>query len=128
MAKETKAEREVRLQAEQNERWAEFVAEYPARFANVMYLFMNNSHAGFTVKRFDYDTYEFGRHDHMWAVYTLKTTPPQNYSLDVMDALENLESEFKAFKAEEAEAQRKYEVRQAALAKLNKEERDLLGL
>ena len=50
------------------------------------------------------------------------------YNQNSFDSLENLEWDLEQKAEARAEAERKYQVKQAALAKLSKEERELLGL
>lgn len=128
MAKETKAEREARMANELAAEWAEFVAAYPTRFAALMFAYMDLSHVGFQVRKIDAETYEFTRHEYLYRQFTLKVTPPANYSYETTDAVETLEAALADYAREEAEAQRRYQVKQAALAKLSKEERELLGV
>ena len=126
MAKETKAEREVRMAAEQMAEWATFVDAYPTRFAALMFNYMNTP--GFTVKKLDAETYEFNRPDHLWREYQLKVTPAVNWSSATVDAMDTLERSLAHYAAEQAEYRRRETVRKNALNKLDREERELLGL
>ena len=80
---------------------------------------------GFRVEQLDEETYEFV-HDYTDA--TLKVTAPVNQVWDVLYTLERLEGHVESYDRAVAEEQRKADVRKAALAKLNSEERELLGL
>lgn len=126
MAKTIKEARETRAAAIQAAEWATFVDAYPTRFAALLFNYMNTP--GFTVKKFDAETYEFNRPDHLWREYQLKVTPEVNWSSATVDAMDTLEHSLADYAREQAEAQRRYQVKQDALAKLNKEERELLGL
>jgi hypothetical protein len=128
MAKETKAEAAARHELEAEASYQAFVRQYPARFACVLFKYMELEHAGFRVKRMDHETYSFYRVDHRWSERELKVTPPANRNWEVTTLLGDVESELADYAAEQAEADRKFAVKTAALAKLNKEERELLGL
>lgn len=127
--RETAAERRAREAANRQEHevrvWAEFTAQYPKRFAALLFAYADLDYAEFRVKKLDDETYEFS---HKYTDVTLKVTPPLNYVWDVMNNLESAEYELKEYQEEVAEEERKYAVKQAALAKLSKEERELLGL
>lgn len=127
MAKETKTEREARTAQEQATAWAEFVAAYPTRFAALMFAYMDTA-GDFQVRKLDAETYEFTRHEHLYRNFQLKATPPENYNHSTVDAMETLEGALADYAREQAEAQRRYTVKLNALAKLSKEERELLGL
>lgn len=129
MAKETKADREARMALEQEAEYQQFVREYPARFAKLMFDYMNLSHAEFYVKQLDAETYEFSRDSYSsWKNSTLKVSAPANYNRKVMYDLEEAERYLQDYARELAESLRKYQVKQAALNKLSAEERELLGL
>jgi hypothetical protein len=123
MAKETKAQRQAREYAEKFAEWALFSAEYPTRFAALMYEMVSNPE--FSVIKLDAETYEF-RYDYESVV--LKTTAPANPVWEVQYDMERVEGFLRYANAEKEEAQRRANVRTAALAKLNSEERTLLGL
>lgn len=129
MAKETKAEAAARQELEAEVSYQKFVREYPARFAAVLYEYMDLHYVGFRVKKLDEETYSFNRDsDNRWSERELKVTPPANRNWESVSALEDVERELKNYAEEQAEERRKATVRQAALSKLNAEERELLGL
>ncbi len=127
MAKETKAERLAREELEAEASYQAFVREYPARFAALMYEYLSLEHAGFNVDKVDDETYSFYRGE-KWSSYELKVTPPANRNWEVVSNLEEVESKLAEYAAEQAEETRKYSLKCAALGKLTKEERELLGV
>jgi hypothetical protein len=128
MAKETKAEAAARHELEAEVSYQAFVREYPARFAAVLFEYLQLEHAGFRVKKMDAETYSFYRADHQWSDRVLKVSPPANRNWEVTTLLGEVESELADYAAEQAEADRKYAVKAAALLKLSAEERELLGV
>lgn len=132
MARETKAQREARESTERFLAWEEFRAEYPRRFARVLYEFTlldaSGAHTNdepFEVSLLDDETFRFR---HGWNDYELKVTAPANPVWEVLYHLESLEGSVQNFYKERAEQARREQVRTAALNKLNTEERELLGL
>lgn len=128
MAKETKAERAVREELESEVAWQKVVREYPTRFAALMFDAAVKHNDVLIVARLDAETYRFGREDETWSDIVLKTTAPANRDWEVLYELEKAEQLVKNREAELDEANRKYHARQTALAKLSKEERELLGV
>ena len=135
-ARKTAAQRrqleEAAASASRQLEWDEFLKSYPTRFAAVLYFYASDSN-GFEVSKVDAETYVFKHEDRMWRQFVhLKVTAPVNYDRDYTERLEEVERVMNDYLAELAEEQRRYEVRQAALAKarsvLNEEERKLLNL
>jgi hypothetical protein len=132
MARVTRAVREALEAAERLAQWEEFRAEYPRRFAKVLYGFTVLDASGvrhngefYEVQQLDDETYHFA-HDYVAEV--VKVTPPVNQCWEVLYSLERLERSVQGYYDEKAEQTRKDQVRSAALNKLNSEERELLGL
>ena len=125
--KETPAERAVRENLQYEAEYAAFVETYPARFAALLFDYMNLEYAGFRVKRLDAETYLFTG-CLAWSTTELKVSPPANRNWEVVSALEETENYVDMFAQEQEEAARKHEAKKAALNKLTKEERELLGL
>lgn len=132
MARLTRAQREAREAAEHQAAWEKFREEYPQRFAKVLFAFTRLAASGATVDRepfqvnqLDEETYAFG-HDYVNAA--LKVTTPVNQNWDVLWLLERLEGVVESYDRAQAEEQRQAQVKRDALAKLNAEERELLGL
>lgn len=113
------------VQAEQAQAWEVFKAEYPVRFANVMYQYMSLSYENFNVKKLDAETYAFSRNH---TEETLKVTSPVNFDWEYKYSLETVEREVQRLEEERAEAERERLFRANALAKLTLEERRALGL
>jgi hypothetical protein len=128
MAKETKAERAAREEFEAEVSYQNFVREYPARFVAVMYEYLTREHAGFRVHKLDAETYSFSREDYSYSNRELKVAPPANRNWEAVEALEEVEHYLADYARELAEENRKFMVKQTALAKLSKEERELLGV
>ena len=131
-AAQKRAEAAAQLAAQNAAEWIKFTAEYPARFAAVLYFYASTGN-GFEVNKLDADTYIFKHDERMWRQFVhLKVTAPVNYTRDYMDSLDEVERLMKDYLAEQAEQARRYEVRQAALSKardvFSAEERELLGL
>lgn len=122
MPRKTKAE----LMAEREAaRAAEILAQaeaYPAKLMAVLEEATNLGNYELTVKNGVFALRD--RDDRYGSVLSLTA----GYTQNSQATLENLEWELKIKAEERAEAERRYAVKQAALAKLSKEERELLGL
>lgn len=133
MARETKAQREEREDAERAARRAEFVAEYPQRLTRVVFEFATLWSVP-RVKRYDENSYVFMSEDsrNTWNSEWVLPDVLTNYRKDVRDNLETVESEVQYYKDFLAEQERKANVRAEARRKLNElltaEERELLNL
>ena len=123
MARETKAERIIREQAEQEAMYAEFIALYPERLMSALERACKHgwdlsvSEGSFQVSY--YDSYNDRE--------TI-TMPPTVSEYNSWGAIDQLESELHSADLREAEYKRKAMVRQAGLSKLTPEEREELGL
>ncbi len=133
MARETKAQREERLEAEREAFRAEFVAQYPQRLTRLVFEFATLWSVP-RVKRYNENSYVFMSEDtrNTWnSEWVLPDVLP-NYREDVRDNLETVESEVQYYKDYLAEQERKANVRAEALRKVNElfteEERKLLNL
>jgi hypothetical protein len=133
MARETKAQREEREEAEREARRAEFVAEYPQRLTRMVFEFATLWSVP-RVKRYDENSYVFmsGDSRNTWDTEWVLPDVLTNYRKDVRDNLDSVESEVQYYKDFLAEQERKANVRAEAKRKLNElltaEERELLGL
>ena len=125
--KETKAEATVRENLEYEAQYAAFVETYAARFAAAMFDYMTLTWTGFSVSRLDAETYVFSSQE-SYSTVELKVTPPANRNWEAVAKLEQVEDYLKEYALEQEEENRKYYAKQAALNKLSKEERELLGL
>lgn len=129
--RETASARRDRAAAERREResseWASFSATYSVRFVNALYNAMTDTDS-FDVTR-NGDNFEFiiKRYSHYTNV-TLPLTLSAEFTWEVIDALDTIERRFAEIDAEIAESLRQSQRRTAALAKLDAEERKLLGL
>lgn len=128
-AAEKRVEEQARMYEQQEKDWELFKAEYPEKFAALMYDFFKfqNSGTQTSVNRVD-DGYEFS-----WISWTrqtaiLQVTPPEKYSWDYElrfnDAIQAIQYQ----RDKEAEANRILIAKNAALSKLTAEEKKLLGL
>jgi len=133
MARETKAQREERLEAEREAFRAEFVAQYPQRLTRLVFEFATLWSVP-RVKRYDENSYVFMSEDtrNTWNSEWVLPDVLSNYRQDVRDNLETVESEVQYYKDFLAEQERKANVRAEALRKVNEmltdEERKLLNL
>lgn len=133
MARETKAQREEREEAQREARRAEFVAEYPQRLTRMVFEFATLWSVT-RVKRYDENSYVFMSEDTRsnWNTEWVLPDVLTNYRQDVRDNLESAEQEVQYYKEHLAEQERKANVRAEAKRKLNEllseEERELLGL
>ena len=133
MARETKAQREERLEAEREAFRAEFVAQYPQRLTRMVFEFATLWSVP-RVKRYDENSYVFMSEDNRntWNSEWVLPDVLSNYRQDVYDNLETVESEVQYYKDFLAEQERKANVRAEALRKVNEmltdEERKLLNL
>jgi hypothetical protein len=128
MAKETKAERAIREEEEAVIAWWKFSQEYPTRFAALMFNVAVIHNDVLDVVKLDAETYKFYKDGESWSETELKTTPPLNRDWEVLYDLEAAEQLVNNREMELDEEERKNCARQAALAKLSKEERELLGV
>lgn len=126
MPRESKVEREAREAVDRYNEWTLFCDSYPTRFASLMFAYFEHAHAGFRVVKCDSETYTFGRH--AYGFVDLSVTPPANHNYDTMYVMGRAEAALQEYELEVAEENRKYQAKSAALAKLTKEEKELLGL
>lgn len=129
MARETKAQREAREAAEYQAQWNKVVAEWPARFAQLMFNYATLP--GFSLEANANGTYGFLPSEEVcsWADLNwlpVSVTAEQNW--EVFYTLQRAEQWVDEYAAMRNEAARKAQVKRDALAKLNSEERELLGL
>lgn len=119
-ARETKAQRREREAAEMAAYNAEMESTYHHRLMAILER-ATNANFNITVKD---GAFVLEDNDLSEALVTL----PNVYSLDANSKLQDLEWVIRVKEDRKREAERKYQVRQAALGKLTKEERDVLGL
>ncbi len=126
MARMTAAEKRrlAREAAEQAEalQWNNLRAEYNQRLFSLFSL-ANEFHAKMEFTK-ETVTFEVGYRKEFVLPSVLSETRDQY----VLDVLWNLEHEFETYQKARDEENRRYALKQAALAKLNDEERELLGL
>lgn len=122
MARETKAQREARLAQEREERLEAERSAYPLRLMNVLERVTAEPTLTLTVKDGFFNVED--RNDRYRNDYVLD----YSWSTDSQAVLENLTYTVDRLEEERAEENRRYAVKQAALNKLSKEERELLGL
>jgi hypothetical protein len=133
MARETKAQREEREEAQREARRAEFVAEYQQRLTRLVFEFATLWSMP-RVKRYDDNSYVFMSEDNRntWNTEWVLPDVLTNYRQDVYDNMETVEQEVQFYKEHLAEQQRRANVKAEAKRKLNElltsEERELLGL
>ena len=122
MARKTKAELAAEREAYEAAQRAERAAAYPAKLMAALEEATQKNNYELTVVNgmFSLRDRDASR-DPALSLTAAYTENSQN-------ALENLEWDLQMKAEERAEAERRYAVKQAALAKLSKEERELLGL
>ena len=120
MARETKAERQAREAREAEALFEELQATYPARLMAMLERAMNANYE-LTVRNGQFELTDRDDRDNQFAL-TLEFNLENRFTFETMEWT----LEIKETAAREAERQR--QVRKAALAKLNDEERKLLGL
>ena len=121
VAEKRRLAREAVEQAEALE-WNNLRAEYNQRLFALLSLANEfNTKVKFTKETV---TFEVGFREDFVLPSVLSETRDQ----DVLDTLLNLDYEFGCMKMQRDEENRRYAVKKAALAKLNDEERELLGL
>lgn len=119
MARETAAQRNARFDAERQARQEAMQADYPTLLLDTLERATKLNYelkvveAKFVVREWNTSA--------TWAMTPL-------YTEDSQDALESLVYDVESEEEKRAEADRRYQAKQTALAKLTKEERDLLGL
>lgn len=121
MARETKAERLVREAMEREAYEAELVATYPQR---LMAMLERATKVNFEleVREGKFVLTDRSESGHQPVELTL------TYSLDNHEGLCELDWQVDVKEEKEREAERRYQLKQSALAKLTKEERDALNL
>ena len=126
MARMTVAEkRRLALESAKQEEaleWNNLRAEYNQRLFSLFSL-ANEFHAKMEFTK-ETVTFEVGYRKEFVLPSVLSETRDQN----VLDVLWNLEYEFETYQKARDEENRRYTLKEAALAKLNVEERELLGL
>ena len=122
MARKTKAERQAEAEAQAAATLALEQAEYPARLMAALELATRTNNYELSVENgmFALRIRDYPRDPALY--FTMTHTP------DSQLALENLEWEMKAMAEQQAELERQRLAREAALAKLTQEDRELLGL
>lgn len=123
MARETKVEREAREQAERHAQEQEAMAIYPI---NLMLALERACKHGWDLA-VENGKFVVGFYDDYNDRCTLEL-PPTMTVYDSWSPLDRLESELHSADLREAEYARKAALRQSAIAKLSKEEREELGL
>ena len=123
MARETKAERHARFDAELEARVALERELYPTRLMALLERVSLQGSLELTVKADKFNVYN-RNNDLCQNDFKLEYA----YSETAQNQLDDLTWKVESLETEAAEAQRRYEVKQSALAKLTKEERELLGL
>lgn len=142
MARDTKAEREARLEKELEQEVVQIRQTWNLRFAKLMYEYGTIPSFSVSIEKGEYDAesncplyYKFtpDREVAGWAIdyvlpVVLSTTYANNQVVLFNDTMESAEGNAEDFHFHEEERQRKERVRQSALNKLSKEERELLGI
>lgn len=130
MARETAAARRAREAAESHAAFAKVKEEYPRRLMVLMANYANLPGFSFEVKQDDAEplTFTFSVSDHLSFGGYPRDVPAEMTEWDHYYELESAERSVRAYHEHVAEDARKESVRRAAYAKLNKEERELLGL
>lgn len=123
MARKTRAEMAAEREAFEAARRAEEATAYPARLMAALEEATQKNNYELTVEQgmFALRDRDTSRWDNNLAL-------PVAYNEDAQRNLENLEWDLRQKAADREEAERRYAAKQAALAKLSKEERELLGL
>lgn len=135
MARKTKAEQQREVEQAQADLWDDFVRQYPARFARVLYEYAYKQHEGFRVAFYE----ETGKYRflvdnddaELWADRVLMPSLEAVSFADQTDVIYTLECiegclmSMQQYKDRVAE---QYQKRAQALAKLTKEEKELLGV
>lgn len=122
MARETKAERLAREAREREERMEAARSMYPTNLMNLLERVSAEPTLTLTVKDGFFNVED--REDRYRKDYVLS----YSYSPDANAVLDDLTYKVDELEEERARAERRYLAKQAALNKLSKEERELLGL
>jgi len=132
MARETKEERKEREARELRAAFETVSAGWTVRFANLMVEFANLP--GFEVAKgeeADYVTYKFSPPESLMGYnhhYDVPVAIEFDKFYDGLREMKNAEYAVRRYHEEQAEADRRYKVYQGALAKLSKEEVEMLKL
>lgn len=123
MARKTKAELAAELAAYEAARRAEEELAYPERLMAALEEATTKNNYELRIKDGLFELRDRDSSD-----YDLALTLTYQYNTHSQTALEDLEWDLRGKAEERAESERRYAVKQAALNKLSKEERELLGL
>ena len=121
MARETQAQRAARLEAERVEREAREAEQYLPRLMTALEEATVRNSFELTVRNGQFELVDLNERDEFFVLRPVYTARNQ------VD-LENLESELNYRAVQRLAEQKRLEAKAAALAKLTKEERELLGL
>lgn len=132
-ARKTAAEKRAEALAEQERKlsveWAEFSVTYVTKLLTLIHYFMKNGQYSpwyWTVNQTD-SGFLFSSLDSRTEI-ELPLILPEKYSWEIIDAVNSLNRAIEDREYELIEAQRKANLKTAALAKLTKEEQELLGI
>jgi len=126
---EKQAEAELKRQVEQKAEWKKFKAEYPSKFAELIFDFFEFGATDYNLSVIRTEnSYEF-----CWGAgwnrksVDLQPVPPEDYNWEYLQAFREAETAIQEERDRIAEAERKQRLRQAALDKLSDEEKKALG-
>jgi hypothetical protein len=123
MARKTKAELAAEREAYEAAQRAEEERNYPAKLMAALEEATTKNNYELKVKDGMFELRDRDSND-----YDPTLSLTYQYNTHSQSALEDLEHDLAAKARERAESERRYAVKQAALAKLSEEERELLGL
>ncbi len=130
MARMTKVEKQrLALESAKQEEaleWNNLRAEYNQRLFSLFSL-ANEFHAKMKFTK-ETVTFDVGTRHPFFGEYVLPSVLSETRDQYVLDVLLTLEYEFEKYQKARDEEKRRYALKQAALAKLNDEERELLGV
>ena len=122
MARKTKAEQEAEREEAQALQEAHEFAQYPSRLMTALEEATTQSNYELEVRNNQFTLRDRDSRRPETVFLTL------THTRDSREALDNLEWDLRGKAEERAEAERRRQARETALAKLTKEERELLGL
>ena len=125
-AAEIRAQREQAIRESNQAFWEEFKKEYPRRFAQLMFDW--SKFPELRIEQSEEVVYKFWSTFRWMDPVYLVVEPPEEYDWQYQRALENAEDFVRNLKDEQQEEERRFKVKQQALAKLTSEERKLLNL
>lgn len=127
-AAEKRAEADEQRRVYEAAEWAEFSKTYYQRLADHIYYFMKHgSELGYLVNSNE-NSFEFINQTWWKEIRILPKTLPTEFDYEIIDVMGHVEAVKEVRESKIAESERKLAIKEAAIAKLSEEEKQVLGL